>query len=153
MTIQINNPNPFGSLSKEILSNFDKDTHIHLPVDYCDFLLINNGGNPIPSFFWIIPDQDGSGVNQFYGLHDDPEFPSLHTYAGKERYGVPKSILPIGDDGLGNLICLGINSSNFGKVFFFDHDIHPNNDCESTKGISKVANSFSEFLLSLRKNP
>jgi hypothetical protein len=150
---RIVNPDSFGPLSQKRLYAFERKAQIRLPPDYCEFLLEHNGGQPAPSFFWIKPDEDGSGVYQFYGLYDDPVHLSIETYTGEERYRIPISLLPIGDDGMGNYICLGISSSNFGEVFFLDHDLHPYDEPDSLEGIKKVANSFTEFLLSLRESP
>ncbi len=153
MTVKINYPNPFGPLTKDQLHIFELNTHIRLPTEYRDFLLTYNGGKPEPSFFWITFGEDGSSVQQFYGLHDGPHNLSIDTYTGEEGYRLPKSVLPIADDGVGNFICLGISLSTFGKVFFMDHDSHPVNDPDSMRGITKIANSFSEFLFSLTNDP
>jgi hypothetical protein len=62
-------------------------------------------------------------------------------------------MLPIGDDGLGDFICLGVSSANFGGVYFLDHERHPYDNPNSDEGITQIANSFSEFLLLLEENP
>ena len=153
MITKIINANPYGPLLQKKLGEFEKQAHITLPNDYRNFLLRYNGGQPTPSFFWIKLQEDGSSIHQFYGLHDDPVFLSLKTFAGKERYGIPESMLPIGDDGTGNYICIGISSTNFGKVFFLDHDKHPFHNPNSLDGIMELADSFTEFLLSLIESP
>jgi hypothetical protein len=147
------NPNPFGSLSQIKLSEFEKKNKLHLPDDYREFLLLYNGGQPKPSFFWIEPKIDGSCVNLLYGLHDDPTHYSIDTYAGSERYGIPDTMLPIGEDGVGNYICLGISSNNYSIIYFLDHDEHPFNEPNSLDGITQLSNTFTEFLSSLTESP
>jgi len=102
MTIKLTNPNPYGLLSQQRLNNFERSIKIRLPTDYRNFLLQYNGGNPVPSFFWIESKKDGSCAFEFYGLHDGPEHLSINTYKGKEHYGIPDSLIPIGDDGTGS---------------------------------------------------
>jgi hypothetical protein len=151
--VKIVNANKYGSLSQEVLNEFEVSIHTQLPSEYRDFLLQHNGGKPIPSFFWIIPHEDGSSVNQFYGLYNEPEYLSIKIFIGKERYGIPESMLPIGDDGVGNYICMGISIENYGHILFLDHELHPFNEPNSPDGITKLKDSFTEFLNSLIDNP
>jgi hypothetical protein len=148
--IHINNPQPFGPLDRVDLQAFQESHGYLLPADYRDFLLKFNGGRPSPSFFWIEENVDGSSVYQFYGLYEGSEASSIDTYSGDERYGLPSNILPIGDDGVGDFICIGISNENYGEIYFFDHETHPYNDPDSKEGITKLANSFDEFLTALR---
>jgi hypothetical protein len=145
-SVRIENQNPYGSLDKTKLHSFEASLGFRLPADYRKFLIEFNGGKPDPEFFWIIENQDGTGVQQFYGLHDGPEPFSIDTYAGENRYGIPYGLLVIGDDGVGNYMCIGINEDNFGKVFFLDHEVHPFHDLNSMEGVKKIADSFDEFL-------
>jgi hypothetical protein len=151
--VNIVNANIYGSLSYEMLNEFETKIHIQLPSDYRHFLLKHNGGKPIPSFFWITPYEDGSSVNRFYGLYNDPTSLSINTFIGKENYGIPESMLPIGDDGVGNYICIGISLENHGNIFFLDHELHPFHEPNSQEGITKLTDSFIEFLDSLKENP
>ena len=153
MTVKIKNTNPYGPLSWERLVNIENRIQKELPQDYRNFLLKYNGGQPVPSFFWIQPFHDGSGVYQFYGIHDGPIHLSIDTYLGEERYGIPNSMIPIGDDGMGNFICLGINSTNYGEIFFLDHDEHPYSTPDSMAGVLIISNTFDEFLHSLIEHP
>ena len=35
---------------------------------------------------------------------------------------MPESLIPLGDDGRGNQICLGVSGDETGKVFYWDHN-------------------------------
>jgi hypothetical protein len=153
MSIKINNSNPFGTLPLDRLADFENKTGIELPAEYKNFLLCHNGGQPIPSFFWIEPNEDGSSVYQFYGLHSGSNPFSIDALIPQNKYGLPGSLLPIGDDGVGNYICVGISNDNFGVIFFLDHDTHPFNYPNSMVGVTILANSFDEFLLSFVDAP
>jgi hypothetical protein len=154
MIMKIVDYHQYRSVTETELDEFEKRYCVSLTTDFRNFLLQYNGGRPIPSFFWVnIDGSDGSNVFQFYGVHHQHLPPSLETYLGEERYGVSRTLLPIGDDGVGDLICMGIAIENLGKIYFLDHEIHPYNDPESAEGITILANSFSEFLASLTKSP
>ena len=149
--MEIINANQFGSLSQNRLEEFEKRVQSPLPQDYRDFLLKYNGGQPAPSFFWIVPEKDGSEMERFYGIHDQTWY-SLETYAGEQRYGLPPSMLPIADDGTSNFICLDISIQQYGEIYFIDHELHGFQP-GSAEGIIKLANSFSDFLALLCNAP
>ncbi len=150
---KIVNSNPFGKLVVDKLAEFEAKAGVHLPNDYKDFLLQYNGGKPIPSFFWIISREDGSSVYQFYGLYSESNPISINTFKGDVNYGIPDSMLPIGDDGTGNFICIGISAENIGNIYFLDHDKHSYHNPNSLDGTTKLADSFNDFLFSLTESP
>ncbi len=95
-----------------------------------------------------------TAISQSYGLYDARTPFSLDTYASdKELYGIPASPLPIGDDGTCNFICIELSPEHFGSIYFLDHDRHPCDDANSTVGITRLASTFSEFLLLLKEDP
>ena len=153
MTARIVHPNPHGALSEDRLVRFENQFGLLLPADYRDFLLEYNGGRPVPAFFWIKHQQDGTTVHQFYGLYDQLIPSSLETHLGTSRRGIPTALMPIGDDGIGNLICIGLGWIEFGRIYFLDHDLHRPELPESWDGITRLANTFGEFLASLQEEP
>ena len=153
MTVEIEQANPYGSLSEERLRTFEQRLRMALPLDYRAFLRRYNGGKPNPNGFWIAKGHDASEVNRFYGLHDGPRWVSLDCYVGEEQHGIPRGLLAIGDDGTGNIICIGIEGERKGAIFFIDHEVHPYDDPDSTAGIYELAKSFSEFLSDLQHMP
>ena len=152
MTIVIENANQYGIISPIRLQALEKKLGTTLPSDYRDFLSKNNGGNPVPSGFWIVENLDGSEIHQFYGLHDGPDWQQLDRYTNIEL-GIPRELLAIGDDGVGNFICLGISPDRHGQVFFIEHEEHPFQEPESFEGITKIADSFSRFVEEMRVLP
>ncbi len=152
MTIVIEDANRYGTFSESRLEAIEKSLGIALPSDYRTFLLKNNGGNPVPSGFWVVEGLDGSEVHQLYGLHDGPDWLQLDRYASSER-GIPGDLLAIGDDGVGDLICIGVSHNHHGQVFFIDHEVCPFHQPEAREGITKIADSFSQFIAGLRVLP
>ncbi len=149
--VEFRNTNPYGPLSEERLQDFEKSLGAPLPTDYREFLKEHNGGEPTPSYFWIVEGSDGSGVNHFYGLHNGPEWFSIDSYVGADRHGIPEGMLAIGDDGVGNIICLSYKEVGRGAIYFVDHEVHPYDEPNSLEGITKLANSFPEFLSHLQQ--
>ena len=92
-------------------------------------------------------------MHHFYGLYDEATPFSIETYVGSVRYGIPTSMIPVGDDGTGNFICMGIASQNFGHIFFLDHEKHPFDSPDSRIGITLLANSFTAFRSTCKWSP
>ncbi len=153
MEIKIKNANPYGILTEERLIDFEKRLGTSLPSDYRNFVLQYNGGVPEPAGFWVKENSFGDEVYLFYGLHNGPMWFSIDFSIGDEQYGIPKGLIAIGEDGGGNFICLGIEEGNKGDIFFLDHEIHPYDNPNSLDGITKLANSFSEFISNFREIP
>lgn len=153
MRMKLLNSNKFGQLTENAVIDFERFYEISLPKEYRNFLIEDNGGEPVPGceFFWIKKGKDGSSVHQFFGLHAGPIHLRLATYMDQNMYGFPRSLLPIADDGLGNYICLGIQPNNYGKVYFLDHDLFPFQSNENAPGITQISSSFSSFINALQK--
>ena len=62
-------------------------------------------------------------------------------------------MLPIGDDGVGNPICLDLSAAHFGAIYFLDLETHFYDDPDSMEGMIRLADSFTEFLSLLCEDP
>jgi SMI1/KNR4 family protein SUKH-1 len=75
------------------------------------------------------------------------------------KQDLPETIIPIGEDGLGNSICLGVAGKDFGKVYFNHHSIGWRADAEALlrqgkqvpsdiryRIVHEVAPSFEQFI-------
>ena len=152
MAINIQNPNPHGQLDEDRLVGFEETLGYSLPSDYRKYLLEFNGGLPENTFFWIAEGTDGTSIHQFYGLHSTKSS-SLELFFGDDHCGIPSGFLPVGDDGVGNSIIIGLTGNNRGSIYFLDHEIHPYEQHESMEGIVLIANSFSSFVSLLLPEP
>lgn len=60
------------------------------------------------------------------------------------------------DDPFGNAICLGISGNERGKVYFWDHEMEPDDDwdgrLETAGNVQLIADSFTEFVAGLAPN-
>ncbi len=153
MKFKIKNANPNGPLSLTRLREFESGRGIRLPEDYRHFLLEYNGGQPDPAFFWIQRPVDGSRILRFFGLFPGSLPSSLNTYVGIQYPGLPENLLPIADDGTGNLICIGVAAPVYGAVFFLDHERVSPKDPDAFAGITRLSDSFTGFMASLMEDP
>lgn len=102
-----------------------------LPAKYKQFLLQNNGGRCEPCIFdfyengrqtlgeidWFLAVNDGGTK-----IHNDlKEY--IYTYKIEQGHRIPKDFLPIAHDSGGNLVCISCDSSEYGSVYFWDHEM------------------------------
>ena len=103
-----------------------KNIKSKLPTEYKEFLLKYNKKRPIKITF-DIPNEGSSLIDIFYNLSNDNLKPLSYN----------PDILAIGNDQNGNIIGIGISTSNYNKIFFIDHE---------TLNIIKLSGSFSNFI-------
>jgi len=87
----------------------------------------------------------------FYGISSDAEYDLAHTLGTVAQY-LPPSLFPIAEDSAGNLICLGVDASNRGKVFFWNHEEELDTDGDIRQDYSnvyEVASDIDQFLSNL----
>jgi cell wall assembly regulator SMI1 len=151
------NITPYGKpLSENDIEKFEKSLNIKLPEDYKAFMLKNNGGKPEVEIGYYVFDftdisrnqENSTALREFYSIvYEKPDnyyIDIIDTYENYiEEEQLPKNILPIGDDPLGNEIGICVSGENYGKIYFCDHESYDENDFMI---MSPVADSFSEFL-------
>ena len=162
------------------IEQFEENNFFKLPKDYKDFLLeygyclFNECISFIPinedaiyqhesssgrANYWF----KGSQLSCFYGIdtgldHDTNELIyNLNTYKSR----IPTGFFPIANDGLGNQICLSLNTKDYGCIYWWDHENEWDEDdfFEETRtrmpdevkyqNIYLIAKSFTDFLLKL----
>lgn len=138
-------------LTPREIKEAEKIINIQLPDEYKSFLLLYNGGHPEPGTFKYICDdhQNKSLVAWFLAIYKGKAENFLtffKTYQGR----IPEDTVAIGRDPGGNLILLGINRKNRGKVFFWLQDFEvEEGEVPDYSNVCLIANSFDEFLNSL----
>lgn len=135
--------------SDQDIATLENWIHGKLPDDYKIFLKLENGGRPKPNKFGFMA-EDGkteeSTVQYFFAIYDR-RMGNLKMNFDRYRKRIPPAYLPIGVDPFGNVIALGTANQNMGKIYFWDHE--KENDVPSMKNMSKIADSFSEFIQKL----
>jgi cell wall assembly regulator SMI1 len=120
------------SLSDSAVARAEAELGLPLPADYRAFLLATDGGTPIEFQFSAVV-----GVREFLRLQDALD------HRDRLRGGMPESMLPIADDGVGNLIVISLTD---GAVYFWNHEI---NDGTDDPG-DRISASFMDFVEHLR---
>jgi hypothetical protein len=108
-----------------------------LPDDYRELLVTTNGGEPNPSGF------AQSRVHWFFAVI---EVQRRRSIMGAR---IPGDLLAIATDPFGNLICLGLDGSRHGQVYFWDHEREGEGAEEDRRDLELTAESFDAFMRSL----
>ena len=118
------------------IENLELKLGISFPEQYRLFLLQTNGGIPNKIYFDVAEQQ--YVLNDFLSISDS-EF-SLETYFldfKKANKSLPHSLIPIAEDAFGNLICISLDKTDYGRIYFWEHE---------EGGIRLLTNDFDEFL-------
>jgi len=114
-----------------------------LPADYRKFLLTNGGSVPEPN---ELPDTPDVGVSLFFTVGD--------LLANKSDYSdrIPDGFLPIADLEGGNLLCISLNSKDFGTLYYWDHESEADEgETPGHENVEKISDTFSTFWNALRR--
>ncbi len=138
------------SVGSEAIEFFQRVIGVKLPKPYVDFLLRYNGGYPSPDTFKIADWNNASSVHAFYKINSKQSYDDLlechHTFS--ER--IPSSFLTIASDPGGNQICLAVSGSDYGKVYYWDHENEADNGEIADMGnMALLADNFNDFMAGL----
>lgn len=127
-------------ISLQDIKKFEEEYDIELPKQYIQFLLEYNGGFPQESGFQISDEEGESLVNKFYGIGN------MKSNLGKVyevlEGEIPEDFISIANDPAGNEILLGVSGEYQGNVYFWIHDIAPEEEMDN---MFILADSFYEF--------
>lgn len=132
------------------LSAVEEMWGFNLPKDYREFLLKTNGGQPEKPLFSFYDKSDGSCISKFLGIKKS--FNDNILLKQKDAgLRFPNNFIPIGSDVYGNLILLSVKNADRGKIYFWDHEMEADNgEIPDYSNLTLIANSFEEFIASLR---
>lgn len=96
-----------------------------LPPDYRRFLLLCNGEFDYDR----LDENEENVVSWFYTLTRVKPLRTLEQVRDRmqdpDDLRISEEVLPIGDDGCGNAICIGLTGKHRGKIFLWDHESEP----------------------------
>lgn len=120
-----------------------------LPPEYRAFLQSQNGGTPTPDNF-LIPGEGKLPQRYYVNRFLSVKFPETETdlvgyyrFFVRERGILPAHLLPIADDYGGDLYCLSLSASDYGKVYYLDHE---ETDDTGRPALTLIAESFDRLL-------
>jgi hypothetical protein len=125
-----------------------------LPKEYRSHLLVNNGGKCKPDVFTFMEGNklSKSKIDWFLAIYDG-KYDNLLKYIDIykfEQKRIPEYFIPIAHDPGGNLICISCSCSDYGYIYFWDHEKEtPNNWEDCSTNIYLIANSFDNFIANL----
>lgn len=164
----------FQPLTAEDINQVETSVNAGLPEDYKEFLRqygqirFNEsvGFKPLrQEAVYPVNDETGetnplfkgSQISLFFGK-DEQRPASLLGKIGIYRERMPKSVIPIADDGLGNKICLGLGDENHGTIYWWDHENewdeddyedetgNPMPEAAKYQNLYLLAQSFTDFV-------
>lgn len=77
-----------------------------------------------PGLLAPTPSYERAPFSHFYGSMTDKR--SLAKRINDYKGRIPESLMPIGDDGAGNQICIGIKGPERDRIYYWDHENDPN---------------------------
>lgn len=113
----------YSKITQIDIDTLCNELEVQLPKNYADFLLQHNGGQPKESHF-SKKDSDGElkfdfDLNVFFGIGGNDTSFDILTMFSIYCDRIPEELLPIGDDGVGDIICIGVDGDSYGKVFIW----------------------------------
>lgn len=163
LSIQPMNSDAYGPVPESELQQLESEVGGRLPEDYRWFLarygqsLFENAVasaassdlGALPFAFFHGSNESGNGVLTNY-----------MTYKGH----FPREIIPIGEDGLGNLFLLAATGRNAGNVYYWDHGVGWEGGAEEYRSrgqtvpdsvkykcLEQVAPTFTDFVFGLQR--
>lgn len=135
------------------IAEFELNHNISLPEDYRVFLLKSNGGKPRVRRFKTIDGKQESSLMLFYPLSEDNE-PNLDSiYQEFNKTGlILSNFLAIGDDPIGNKICISLLGNDRGSIYYWSLDMEDTDGdgyIPSYKHMSLIAKNFDDFIKGL----
>lgn len=121
---------PAPPASEEQIAAVESSLDLELASSYKAFLRRQNGGYMASNSF---SGDLGASVRYFYSAGETPvehledlvSIASLYSPGGEADYVLRPGVLPIGEDDGGNLICLDVGAGDPGAVYFWEHEILP----------------------------
>jgi hypothetical protein len=139
-------------ITPEILAIAEKELGVTLPEGYRQFLLLHNGGCPKKNTYALLDSDREAEIYCFYSIYDGENGANLFTEIYRCRDDIPSEFIPIGYDGGGSQVCLGVRPPYVNQVYFWDFDkapgwMDPNFGAPPTmEFMYPLASSFEEFI-------
>lgn len=122
------------------INELERQNNIILPSQYRNFLCKYNGGDTPNTTYKA--GRSSSALRGFYGFGDVRY--SLDSLTNLQEW-IDANLFPIAYDSFGNYIAIGINESNYGQIFFVNH--------EKKFSTTQIGKDFKEFVKKCKSEP
>ncbi len=137
-----------GHLDDQFVITIEQFFRFKLPQSYKLFLYKSNGGVTKNKFFLLRNNvKEGSVLDRLFGL-TAKQYYNMLVYYRDYSTRIPINTLPIGCDPGGNIILLSVKGEDYGKVYFWDHEMET--DPPDYSNLTLIADSFDEFINGLK---
>ena len=143
----VNFKNSASQFNMEKFQSFCKKNELEFPESFVKFIEEHNEAELEPNIIYL-PDNE-CYIRYFYGISNEDYFDIIANY---ETYvdRMPRKCVPIADPDFGNQICMSLEKENYGKIYFWDHEIMDTDDDEACtlrfEDMIFLADSFEELL-------
>ena len=139
-------------LELDVLKSIENYLGFKFPDKYKIFLLSCNGGETKKKIFFFQKDTlNGSILDRLFGVVSN-EYESILIYLKDYRTRIPDNFCPIGADPGGNLILISVKGPDYGKIYFWDHEMEVDEGEEPDySNLTLIADSFTDFINSLHE--
>jgi hypothetical protein len=130
--------------TESTLADVEQRLRAPLPGEYRKFLLDHDG---LTLRYNNVEGHDDLSVRMFYNAEGGNQFSlrrNATVFAGRK----PDGLLPIADDSYGNQFLLSLRGSDYGSVWFWDHELEDDDDLDGA--LTFVASGFGEFVAAIR---
>lgn len=136
-----------GKAKKEDLDRIELKFHIKIPADIRKHYLAYNGGYPERAAF---TDENGEQylVDSFIPVRNG-KGRSVEKTLGllREDDAIPDWLIPFADEDGGNLFCFSVRASDFGSIYYYDHEFEYGENPEEY--VTYLAESITVFINSM----
>ncbi len=140
-----------GKAKKEDLDRIEQKFHVKIPADVREHCLAYNGGYPEKPIF---TDENGNeySVDLFIPVRDGKKRPMEKTLEllRADDGVIPEWLIPFAEEDGGNLFCFSVRESDFGAIYYYDHEFEYGEDPE--EHITWLAESITAFISALTEN-
>ena len=140
-----------GKAKKEDLDRIEQKFHVKIPADVREHCLAYNGGYPEKPIF---TDKNGNeySVDLFIPVRDGKKRPMEKTLEllRADDDVIPDWLIPFAEEDGGNLFCFSVRESDFGAIYYYDHEFEYGEDPE--EHITWLSEAITAFINALTEN-
>lgn len=142
--------NPKSNIERSNIQDIEKYFDIRLPVEFVDFIMENNGVEPVRKTinFKVGEDEETEDIKSFLSFSLNDKNYILKTYEENAAFLRPK-IVPFAETNYIDLICFDYREKSSPTIIYWNYEISwevASNERIEGQQFYKICNNFYEFL-------